>query len=95
MEDNNNCIWIGTDRGIFIVDKDDKVHFYTQNNGLIHNAVSTIYRDRENNIWIGTDQGGVQKLTKSRFMSIPTKDTVNCILDDKTKLWIGTDSGLL
>lgn len=94
-EDNNNSIWIGTDRGIFIVTKGDKTHFYTQSEGLISNAVNSIYSDRENNIWIGTDQGGVQKLTKSRFTSVRTSDAVNCILDDKTRLWIGTDNGLL
>lgn len=93
-EDSNNAVWIGTDRGIIIVTKSGKKHFYTQEEGLVSNAVSSIYSDRENNIWIGTDQGGVQKLTKSRFTSIPTKEAVNCILDDKTVLWIGTDLGL-
>lgn len=94
-EDNYNSIWIGTDRGIFIVTKGGKTHFYTQNEGLVNNSVNSIYSDRENNIWIGTNQGGVQKLTRSRFTSVRTNETVNCILDDKTKLWIGTDNGLL
>lgn len=94
-EDINNSVWIGTDRGIFIVTKEDKTHFYTQSEGLVSNAVSSIYSDRENNIWIGTDQGGIQKLTKSRFTSVRTSETVNCILDDRTFLWIGTDKGLL
>ena len=94
MEDSNNSVWIGTDRGIFIVTKRGKTHFYTQSEGLINNAVSSIFLDRENNIWIGTDQGGVQKLTRSRFTSIPSKEAVNCILDDNTKFWIGTDRGL-
>lgn len=94
-QDINNSVWVGTDRGIFIVGDNGKLRFYTQSEGLVSNAVSSIYSDRENNIWIGTDQGGVQKLTKSRFTSVRTNETVNCILDDKTRLWIGTDKGLL
>ncbi|MCH5149352.1 MAG: hypothetical protein J1G30_01685 [Spirochaetales bacterium] len=94
-QDSNNSIWIGTDRGIFIVTREDKIYFYTQSEGLINNAVNSIYSDREHNIWIGTDRGGIQKLTRSRFTSVRTDEAVNCILDDRTRLWIGTDKGLL
>ncbi|MBR6200939.1 MAG: hypothetical protein IKQ61_11845 [Spirochaetales bacterium] len=97
MEDDNKNIWIGTQTGIIYVSFGGHVEYYTENEGLINNSILKIFKDREDNIWIGTNLGGIEKLTKVRFHSIPTESAVNCITEDTSRgrFFIGTDSGLI
>ena len=97
MEDDNKNIWIGTQHGIMYIAYDGHIDYYTENEGLINNSILKIFKDREDNIWIGTNLGGIEKLTKVRFHSIPTESAVNCITEDvrKGRFFIGTDDELV
>jgi len=62
--DEENYTYIGTEKGLSIYDKINKVfinYVYDKNNPLSirSNSVWTIYRDSKKNLWIGTWKGGL------------------------------------
>lgn len=55
--DNKGRIWIGTERGVNLLDG-EKIFVYTSANGLISDKINTLEYDTFNNrIWIGTASG--------------------------------------
>ncbi len=97
MEDDNKNIWIGTQAGVIYIAYDGHVEYYTEKEGLLNDSILKIFKDREDNIWIGTNLGGIEKLTKVRFRSVPTSSAVNCISEDVShgRFFIGTDTELV
>ena len=53
--------------------------------------------DNEGNIWIGFNRGGLQKLSRGKFYTVPMETSVNAICEDVRRgvTWIGTDSGVM
>lgn len=99
MKTHNGKLWFGTDSGIITYDG-AQTTTYSEKDGLTNNIVEKIIEDREGNIWIATSRGGVEKLSKSKFLNYGVKEglihnTVNSVeTDSKGKVWIGTDIGL-
>lgn len=62
-QDVSGRMWIGTEKGVFIIFPDGGIYNirqdYTNNQGLNDNAIYSIVRDRDDNIWIGTYFGGI------------------------------------
>jgi ligand-binding sensor domain-containing protein/signal transduction histidine kinase/CheY-like chemotaxis protein len=107
-EDEYGRIWIGTEKGITIIDKEDKIEIIQQNfinkYALNDNAVYSIIRDWDENIWIGTYFGGINVLLKSfeKFEYIEAGygnqdlkgKVVRKILEPQNNnLWIATEDG--
>ncbi|MEE0894243.1 MAG: adenylate/guanylate cyclase domain-containing protein [Treponema sp.] len=94
-QDKNNNIWFATDNGLTILNGGN-FSYYDKNKGLVDNKITRIIEDREGNIWIGTDCGGIQKLSLSKFKTIPLNTTVNAIANDKFRevVWIASDNGV-
>jgi signal transduction histidine kinase/ligand-binding sensor domain-containing protein/CheY-like chemotaxis protein len=64
IREEGNLLWIGTEGGVNLFNKNDKIfhHFvYNQNNEktIGSNAVWAIYRDSRKNLWFGTWGGGL------------------------------------
>ena len=65
-EDRMHRMWIGTERGVNVINADGHIDHLTQsfsdNTGINDNAIYSILCDRDNNVWIGTYFGGVNLL---------------------------------
>jgi len=65
-EDNRGRIWLGTEKGISIINPDGKIEILKQDfvdkNKLNDNAIYAILCDKNDNIWIGTYFGGINVL---------------------------------
>lgn len=100
-EASNKDIYIGTESGLCILDKNK-----TFSQVLENNFITTIFEDSKQNIWIGTDGNGVFRISKNgsseqySSKSNGTKfalsnDIVRAFSeDDYGQIWIGTFNGL-
>ena len=76
---------------------------YQVDDGLVHNAVTTIIQDRTGLIWVGT-RGGLNRFDGYSFKAYKNNndqfgslgnDVINCIAEDKKgMIWIATGKGL-
>ena len=57
-EDKDNKLWVGTNQGVFQIDKKGNcLYKFTTSEGLIMNSVSKVEFDQVGNLWIGTYGG--------------------------------------
>jgi signal transduction histidine kinase/ligand-binding sensor domain-containing protein/DNA-binding response OmpR family regulator len=107
-KDHDNTVWIGTATGLIRYAADNTfIEYTTQNSGLSHNTIRSVFSDRFGNLWVGT-YDKLNKLSKGtkRFVSFDLKRHYksslknNLICDIKASpasdslLWIGTETGL-
>ena len=59
-QDYEGNLWIGAQRGAYLINKQKTIHF-TADNGLTNIAVSAIYCDSDHNIWLGTQGNGMYR----------------------------------
>jgi len=64
LETKQNEVWIGTEKGLNILDVDtEKIHQFhkdvSDSHGIHANAILDIFKDKESRIWIGTWGGGM------------------------------------
>ena len=98
-----NTLWIGTAKGLFILDRSSGQvgHFTANNSGLVANGILALAADRQGNVWIGTSGGGVIRYDGQTFQSIrlgPSAlgnvvEAIQC--DRHGQLWFGTRAGLV
>jgi len=109
-KDDNNRIWIGSEKGLFICSEDgisvNCKHSSDDPYSISDNAVYSICQDSEGGMWIGTFFGGVNYHSEflSQFEkyypiggsnSISGKSISEFCQDSRGELWIGTeDAGL-
>jgi signal transduction histidine kinase/ligand-binding sensor domain-containing protein/DNA-binding response OmpR family regulator len=105
--DKNNKIWIGTQRGLYVLDPETGEHqLYLHSKSdafsLPNNSVWIITGDSHQNLWIGTYAGGLcyvnldEELrfkTYTPFESPLNHSLVSCFAEDGNLLWIGTEGG--
>jgi|WetSurMetagenome_2_1015567.scaffolds.fasta_scaffold00107_33 ligand-binding sensor domain-containing protein/serine phosphatase RsbU (regulator of sigma subunit) len=102
--DKKNRIWIGNMDRLVVWDQEkEQARFFTQNNGIAGNSISSLFCDSNGDIWIGSESGPRMGLTKLSVSSekfqiidigegfVPKTITQT---PDKT-IWVGTTSGLL
>ena len=107
-EDNRGRIWLGTEKGISIINPDGNIEILQQNfvdkNKLNDNAIYDIVCDNKNNIWIGTYFGGINVLlNKTEQFSwveagystkkLKGKAVRKIIQMERDILWIATEDG--
>ena len=95
FEDNNQQIWIGTDKGISIYDRErNTMTKVTRNNHnrLYDNRIMQIYEDQSGNIWIATFSG-LNRLIKNQFtytdLGITADFTYPAFYDASANIWLG------
>lgn len=98
-EDNSGGLWIGTyDRGISCF-HEGKFTNYTKADGLSHNGILCLFKDKKGNIRAGAMRGSAL-FNGSRWLTVSTGTgishrAVNTIFEDtRGNLWFGTDAGL-
>lgn len=99
LQDNNNDIWIGTQKhGIFRL-SDNGLEKLDDNKGLPNNRISSLYQDQENSIWVGTN-GGLFRLREAPFITLTSQqglagDYIRSVLSHTDgSLWVGSSKGL-
>ncbi|MBL0744428.1 two-component regulator propeller domain-containing protein [Chryseolinea lacunae] len=106
-KDKAGLLYLGTYAdGLSVFDRTtNKFTTYNQTNGLNDNSVWTVFHDGDH-VWIGTNRGGLnlfnKKTKRFRYFTNTLKDkssissnTIRCIYkDSRSKLWVGTVSGL-
>jgi ligand-binding sensor domain-containing protein/signal transduction histidine kinase/DNA-binding response OmpR family regulator len=107
-EDGRGRIWLGTEKGITILNPDGTMEIIQQDflgkNKLNDNAIYTILCDRDGNIWIGTYFGGINVLFKNNEQfnwieagysakNIKGKAVRKMVELKKNNLWIATEDG--
>ena len=107
-KDQQNHIWLGTNRGLKIVSIDYRTKQISISNPLppfdsrllSQVNISSFHQQDNGSFWIGTDRGLINISSNGRIThltendGLPSRD-VNCIFNDReNNLWIGTGSGL-
>ena len=95
IQDAKGNIWFGLDSGLTVLHNSTYAYF-DKRNGMPDEIVSKILEDKEGNIWVGFDRGGLLKISRSKFSTVPYKSSVNVICEDVERhcTWLGTDSGV-
>ncbi len=95
IQDAKGNIWFGLDSGLTVLHNSTYAYF-DKRNGMPDEIISKILEDKEGNIWIGCDRGGLVKISRSKFSTVPYKSSVNVICEDVERhcTWLGTDSGV-
>lgn len=58
ITDSKNRTWVGTDKGLSILYKNEIINFDSKN-GLGENSVLSIFEMQNGEVWVGTDGGGI------------------------------------
>lgn len=92
----DGSIWVGTEKGIFIL-KDDKISsVLTADNGLPSNKIFCFIEDRKGRMWVGTQDGGLASVKDGKVKAYGKKEgfhdnmVLSLHLDTLNNLWIGT-----
>ncbi|MCD7936775.1 MAG: response regulator [Tannerellaceae bacterium] len=105
--DKHGFIWIGTQRGLYIMDPDtfEYTHYLSSRSdpfSLPNNSIWTIQEDFQQNVWIGTFSGQVCYVNpeeKPRFQTSRQKTqglshkVVSSFAETGPYVWIGTEGG--
>ena len=57
-QDNSNGLWIGTNRGAYYLNNNNREYF-DGTNGFTNYPVNVIFKDIDNNMWFGTNGTGL------------------------------------
>lgn len=105
----NGSIWIGTQRGIFIIDDlSEPFRFMSllagQDNSLSGTGVTEIFEDKQNRVWVGTSTGlnlwrpetqDFQRFYVDDKQGVKYSNFINAIFqDNQNRVWVTTRLGL-
>ncbi|MBN2207138.1 MAG: PAS domain S-box protein, partial [Candidatus Aminicenantes bacterium] len=89
-------LWIGTwNSGLFVTER-NVIRSYGLEDGLPHQNIHAIYRDRRGRIWVGTEGGaciiddGVPRLPAGAA-GAPRLSVISFLEDRQGTMWMGTD----
>jgi PAS domain S-box-containing protein len=101
-EDSRGRIWVGTQKGVRIVDDARGAlldSLTAANNGLVDGVTTALFADRQGTVWIGT-ANGLARWSNGMLTTIHRSDgliddRVSAICEDQDgSLWVGTHGGL-
>ena len=62
-EDSRGLIWAGTQQdGLKSISPEGRVVAYSPGQAPVHNAVRSVFEDRERNVWVGTSESGLLRI---------------------------------
>ncbi|MDN3586637.1 two-component regulator propeller domain-containing protein [Pedobacter aquatilis] len=102
-QDGKGGLWVGTDRGVYLLNKNKTTIYFNDTNGLSDNRVHDVFKDEENNMWISCFSDGLYKYEGDAFIRYVTFKGQNLnfpisslAADKKDNLWMGSiTKGLL
>jgi len=96
-QDNRGSVWIGSEKGAYMVNQQGAVTSFNSENGLSDNQVDEIFSDAEHNVWVSCFSDGIYKYEgdayirydkfKGQNLSYPVSGLA---ADRNDHLWIGT-----
>jgi ligand-binding sensor domain-containing protein/signal transduction histidine kinase len=96
-QDNKGNMWVGSEKGAYLIHKNGTVINFNGENGLSDNQVNEIFSDAENNIWISCFSDGIYKyegdafIRYNKFKGRNIAYPISGIAADKNdNLWFGT-----
>ncbi len=87
LPDKKGRIWMGTDEQGLAMIEDNKIHFYTEKDGLPSNTIHCITEGMNGDIWIGTTDAGVSVFDGKKFVNY----SINNGLSDASPISIHSD----
>jgi ligand-binding sensor domain-containing protein/AraC-like DNA-binding protein len=99
LEDKDGRLWIGTSGNGLHCLGNPRFPFYTVDDGLSHNYITTIYQDDRDIVWIGTHHG-LNRFENGKFRVFTRahglcSNRITSLCRDKDgHLWIATPMGL-
>lgn len=97
--DSHHNIWLGTEKGAYLITPDKKVTSFNEQNGLTNNRIAAVLNDAENNIWMSSFTNGIFKyegnefIRYDRFKGQHMAYPINGLAVDKqNRLWVSTFS---
>jgi len=100
VPERDGSLWLGTEGGGVYRFRDKVVSQIGKRDGLLSEAVRTLYLDPQGALWIGTVGGGLSLWRDNRAATFTTREglpdnTVSVILeDDSARLWLGGNRGI-
>lgn len=99
LEDDYKNLWIGTRKGIVLLEENGAVREFSKKDGLPDDHIYCLFQDREKNIWIGTAQGVARIGNKGRIKHWatgkgPFNDHVDAIIKTGKTYLVGGESGI-
>ena len=101
--DNLGYVWIGTRRGLYILNPQTTEYSLFQNNrddpfSISDNSVWTVNEDRQQNIWLGTYSGSLHYVNPNEKKQFKSNTPVNHrvisgFAEIGKELWIATEGG--
>jgi len=100
---NNGEIWIGTYKGILILDGEKSTIVRRDSyKGLPHNSIYTLYHNSDGSVWVGTWSGGLAYYSDynyefEHFKTIPNsrndQSVISSFVEDKNnRIWVGCET---
>jgi ligand-binding sensor domain-containing protein len=96
-QDNKENMWVGSEKGAYLIHKNGSVINFNGENGLSDNQVNEIFSDAENNIWISCFSDGIYKYEGDAFIRYNKFKGQNIAypisgiaVDKNDNLWFGT-----
>ncbi len=99
MGDWKGDLWVGTDYGLNRVSR-EKVHVFTDEDGLYDNIITDLCIDNWGTLWIGTMRGGLARFNEGVIAVYGYEDGLlnlsvqSLAADRRGNVWIGTLEGL-
>lgn len=98
----NDFFGIETNAGAFFTESNGMTNYFSNNNGLVSNNLTCVFKDNENNFWLGTDGKGLLKFSGTSIVSYTTKDNLSSDLvlsinqdQDNTFIYGTYDAGII
>ena len=99
-DDAKGNLWIGTSAGLACL-RDGKITVFHKKDGLPSEDVSALLADSDGVLWVGTRGSGLGRWAANHWTYYGTTnglggDSIGYLIEDnKTNLWLGSNSGLM
>ena len=100
-EGENNCVWVGTNNGLYQVDKNNSLYYWGNKNSNLQSPIEDIFYDKETNtVFVATASKGILTIRKNKINRYSNAEGLNsntCNSIKKissTNYLIGTNNGL-
>ena len=100
FQDNQNQLWVGLQTGDIAKLADNKLKFFTPEEGTPKKPITAFLQDKQNNIWFSTDGEGIYYFSGNHQYNIDSADGLSemsiysLTLADNGEVLAGSDQGI-